>query len=524
MKSKKEALLKEKNKILKKQIKDLEQGIEMRRQDILALKLTQFTIDNAADAVFWMESNGGFSYINSEACRTLGYTREELLKLKLWDIDPSFPKERLAAVWKMYGKGELESQQMETSHQRKDGTLFPVEVVAKHMWFGDKELHVAFVRNISDRKIIEDNLHESEERFKAIFEQAAVGVAQIVTSTGHYNRINKKFSEIVGYSEQEMLELTVKDITHIDDLQADLINMDKLNKGEIVNFSREKRYIRKDGSIVWVNLTVSPMLASGEEQKYHITVAEDITDRKKFKDILIKSENQLKEANATKDKFFSIISHDLRNPFNTILGFSDLLSSKYDEYADDERKKIAEELNNSAKHTYSLLQNLLNWANTQLGRIEINKEVHKVKDLVADSIDPYLSAVANKKIEIFNNIPDDIDLWADIRTVKTVIGNIFNNAYKFTPKGGRITLSVSLEENFVKINISDTGIGIDEKIRNNLFRIDECKSLPGTENEQGTGLGLILCKEFAEKNDGTIEIESELGKGSTFTIILPRKA
>jgi signal transduction histidine kinase len=237
--------------------------------------------------------------------------------------------------------------------------------------------------------------------------------------------------------------------------------------------------------------------------------------------ILVESEHKLKEANATKDKFFSIISHDLRNPFNTILGYSDLLTSNFDDYTEDEKRKIIAELNYSAKHTYSLLDNLLNWANTQLGRIEINKELIDLKLLVRDSIVPYLSSASEKQIRVLNNIPEDFNINCDKATIGIVIGNIFNNSIKFTEKKGLITLNAESGKESVAIKITDTGVGMTKNVKNKLFKIDECKSLPGTESEQGTGLGLILCKEFIEKNGGSIEVESELGEGSTFTIKLP---
>jgi signal transduction histidine kinase len=300
--------------------------------------------------------------------------------------------------------------------------------------------------------------------------------------------------------------------------------MEQLKRGEISDFTMEKRYIRPDGSIVWVSLTVSPMWGPGEPQNYHIAIIEDITERKKVEGILINSEQKLKEANATKDKFFSIISHDLRNPFNTILGFSDLLFSNYDEYNDIERKKIIGDLNISAKNAYSLLENLLNWANAQLGRIEINKENLDLKSIIRKSIEPYLSYAEKKGIQIINNVQEKINFLADISTIRIVIGNIVNNAIKFTPTGGKISLNANKDESNVHIKISDTGVGMDKEVIRKLFRIDECKSLPGTNEEPGTGLGLILCKEFIDKNNGSIKVESKPGKGSTFTITLPVKS
>ncbi len=232
--------------------------------------------------------------------------------------------------------------------------------------------------------------------------------------------------------------------------------------------------------------------------------------------------DKLVETNATKDKFFSIISHDLRSPFSSILGFTDLLSAEYDSLDDTEKRQIINSLKKSSQSAYDLLANLLTWARTQTGGIEIIKEQLNLKELVETSTAPYKNTASKKNIEIITNIPPDTKLSIDRNTSMTFIANLVNNAIKFTPEGGTITINYHENEDHIELHIIDTGVGMTSEVIEKLFRIDENISTKGTNNEKGTGLGLILCKEFINKNGGDISVISEVGKGSEFIITLSK--
>ncbi|HUS86944.1 MAG TPA: two-component regulator propeller domain-containing protein [Bacteroidales bacterium] len=239
--------------------------------------------------------------------------------------------------------------------------------------------------------------------------------------------------------------------------------------------------------------------------------------------ILKKNQLKLSEANATKDKFFSIIAHDLLNPFGVILGLSDILNSEYDDIDMLERKNMINEIDKSSKLTYQLLENLLTWSRSQRGKIQINKERFNLKELVTNSVECYMPGADKKNLQIINNISDKIEIEVDKFTISMVINNIINNAIKFTPKGGKITISALTVDDRIKLIVQDTGIGMSQETVAKLFRIDESYSTLGTNKEKGTGLGLIICKEFIEMNKGSIEVKSEAGKGSSFIIYLPKR-
>ena len=231
--------------------------------------------------------------------------------------------------------------------------------------------------------------------------------------------------------------------------------------------------------------------------------------------------NMLVELNATKDKFFSIISHDLKSPFNSILGFSQLLETNIENNDQEERLEFIQIIRESAENTLKLLENLLEWAKSQTGKIKFNPEIISLEYLFSEAINLADSSAKNKNITISIAEGDNIQIYADSNMINTVLRNLLSNAIKFTPKNGKIVLKGILKDNEVWVTVWDNGIGIKSENIAKLFKISETVSSQGTENEIGTGLGLILCNEFIEKHNGKIWVESELGKGSEFKFMLP---
>jgi len=242
---------------------------------------------------------------------------------------------------------------------------------------------------------------------------------------------------------------------------------------------------------------------------------------KKLNEKLFESEKKLIELNLNKDKFFSIIAHDLRSPFNSLLGLSEFLTAELDEFSEEDIKTFAESIHKSAKQVYSLLENLLQWARIQSGRIEIQPVKLNLSNVANNVTDIFVSNAIKKNIKIVNNLPEDVSVFADKNIVTSVLQNLISNAIKFTSKG-MIKISSRENDGFIILEVEDSGVGMDTAAIKKLFRIDVAYTTPGTENEKGTGLGLILSKELIEKSGGSIEVESEKGKGSTFRLKLPK--
>lgn len=235
----------------------------------------------------------------------------------------------------------------------------------------------------------------------------------------------------------------------------------------------------------------------------------------------------LEENNATKDKFLGIIAHDLINPFNVLMGFSQLLVESFDEGDDiDEQKSYARNIHQNINKTYRLLENLLLWARSQKDALEFNLVDENLYILTEEVIDVLKPAADKKSINIINHVNKRTTVSADRNMLLTILRNLISNAIKFTPRDGKVTLVANTEMlsdqyRIVKILVKDSGRGMSPEMKARLFNISKSISTKGTENEEGTGLGLILCKEFVDKHNGTISIESEPGKGSTFIVELP---
>lgn len=233
------------------------------------------------------------------------------------------------------------------------------------------------------------------------------------------------------------------------------------------------------------------------------------------------SNEQLAHLNATKDKFFSIIAHDLKNPFSIISGFSDILIKKSDKMEIEKIQRYSENINQASNQAYALLENLLEWSRLQTGKLMPQKAELKVSDLVNDVKSLCDQMALSKDIDFQISTNESETIFADRQMILTVLRNLVTNAIKFTYPKGTIKIETRTIEKNVEFNISDNGIGIDPKYLEKLFFIDCKLSNKGTANEEGTGLGLILCKEFIEINGGRIWVESEIGKGSDFKFLIP---
>jgi signal transduction histidine kinase/uncharacterized protein HemY len=231
--------------------------------------------------------------------------------------------------------------------------------------------------------------------------------------------------------------------------------------------------------------------------------------------------DKLHELNVTKDKFFSIIAHDLKNPFSALIGFSKTMITEFEHFQKEQIKEFLQSVYKSSENTYNLLENLLEWARSQTGKLQWNPVKVELGEVANYTIDLLKRNATNKNIELQNEMNGKTFVFTDKNILYTVFRNLISNAIKFTPEGGVVSIGSREVNNFIEVRVADTGIGIAEEDIKKLFRIDVHFSRSGTGNEQGTGLGLILCKEFIEKSGGKIWVESQVGKGSTFIFTFP---
>jgi len=735
--------------------------------------------ESAGVGVVQAESfTGRFLKINKKFAEMLGYSIEELLQLTFMDVThPDDLAKDLSNV-NLLLKKEITEFSYEKRYIKKDGTILWVVVTVTGISGATGEIiyNIGISQDITERKKSEWDLLESELKFRKLFESAGVGVAQVGSSSGKFLKVNKKFADMLGYTIDEMLQLAFQRLTHPEDLEGNLHSQNLMLKKQINEFSAEKRYIRKNGSIIWVMITVSSMGEIDGGDEYNILVVQEITERKNVEQELIESEEKFKsifhespialelynsegklldcnsaclsmfgidtinevigfnlfddpnlttqqkedirsgknvqfeikfdfdlvkklnlyktsnsghrflnclvtsfnkaddneicfllhviditenkkaeqalkedndrfhatmdaidsvvyvadlenheilfvnkyvkdvfgeitgkkcyaalqgktapcdfctnhlllddngkakepyvwefqnlitkrwyqchdqaiqwtngnlvrfeiatditknieyeqvlkeneiklnELNSTKDKFFSIISHDLKNPFAVLKSSSELLYRYLEKNDLPKSKAKAAMISNASNRGYALLENLLAWSKSQTGGIKFEPQKLNFKGSVANCINEVEDRAGEKNIIIINEIPNDLILEVDENLLSVVFRNLITNAIKFTHSGGTITINAKTDNDVVEVAVIDTGIGIPKEQQYKLFRLDTNFSRVGTANEASTSLGLVLCKEFIEKHKGKIWVESEEDKGSEFRFTLP---
>lgn len=265
------------------------------------------------------------------------------------------------------------------------------------------------------------------------------------------------------------------------------------------------------------DLTISVVKDNNEEHVGSVLNFYNITERKN-------AERELLELNNAKDKLFSIIAHDLKNPFFGIIGLTEILYEDFDEMDNTEKKQMLKEVNELARNTNDILENLLSWSRQQTGKMEFAPKDLNINQLIEENIEAVKHTARLKNITINDELNYTGFVFADANMTKTILRNLIANALKFSMPGGNIIIITEEDGDWLKISVQDNGVGMDETTKEKLFRIDQSIKSTGTMGEKGTGLGLILCKEFVEKHGGTISVESEPGKGSKFTFSLPRSS
>ena len=284
-----------------------------------------------------------------------------------------------------------------------------------------------------------------------------------------------------------------------------------------------------NNKITWSQTTISPVFDEKGDIYRLIAIDADITrlieaemQIQQQKSEIEKQNNELGKLNATKDKFFSIIAHDLKNPFHSIIGFSDLLTRNFPDIPDDSKLEFIGLINESSTSAYDLLENLLNWARMQTKKIHFSPSYFNINEIINQNIQIINLALKNKNIRLITpNTSDEIIVFADINMVSTIIRNLLSNAVKFSLADSTVSILQKIKDGKLYINIKDTGVGIPEENIPKLFELDEFLTTKGTSGEIGTGLGLIISSEFALRMGGDIHVESSPGKGSTFTLTLP---
>lgn len=379
------------------------------------------------------------------------------------------------------------------------------------------ETFIAQCAVIIERKILLNSLRESEEKYHSIIDSATDAILITDFSTGIIQIANKQAglllkeptSAIIGAPLSKYFPKEKK-MEYSEYFGKSESSENALNEMVLLN-----------SETVEVPVTVSTSQLSLGGKNYITTIFHDITKRKLNEQQIEQQNFQLKQLVKTKDKLFSVIGHDLKNPLNAIIGFSEILSDDIKDSLNENQKEFLNIITNSAQSMSVLISNLVHWSRAQQGRLRPMFVRLNVNQLIVNEFSLHRAGASNKKLRMLNNVSNKIEAFADREMVSTILRNFISNAIKFTPKNGEISVNCIVENKKVIISVVDSGIGIEPEMVKSLFDFETSTSTLGTEGEKGTGLGLAICKEFAELNGGEIGVESKLGEGSRFYFTLP---
>ncbi len=375
----------------------------------------------------------------------------------------------------------------------------------------------------SKQNTTENICYNSCANHKTIMEYLAENsydIIHVLKEDGTIIYENSATERILGYKAGERIGLNGFEFVHKEDYKHVQSVFKKILSKPQKPQTAEFRFQHENGSWVWFeshaqNLLENPIING------IVVNSRKICHRKQYEEALKEKEAKLMELYNTKNKFYSILAHDLRSPFQYILGISRILSEKANTFSEKEISGFSEHIYNSTKNTLNLLDNLLKWAEIQQGKMICNPDFFYLMPLIDECINMFSFPAKSKKIKLINDTKSDFSIFSDRYMLETIIRNLINNSIKFTKSGGIVKIYAVQKETTIEIIIEDNGIGMSAKIRASLFKLDKNNSVRGTEGEKGTGLGLLLCKDLTEKLSGSISVKSKLGTGTKFILSFP---
>jgi PAS domain S-box-containing protein len=502
--------------------RQLEERLKIRERRFHAI------FDNAFQFIGLLATDGTLLEANQTALNFAGLTPEEVIGRPFWEIpwwsQSPQSQERLRAVIRQAAQGKFIRYEVDLRGRgdtvaRIDFSLTPLR---------DESGKVTYLipegRDITEVRTVEAALLESEERFRSAFELSPIGIA-LVGLDGRWLEANHALCEIVGYTQEELRALTFQDITHPDDLEADLALVQRLLAGEIPSYQMEKRYFRKDGATIWVLLTVSLMHAADGTATTFLSQVMDITARKQADreveralELQLTANSELERLSQAQRNFLSVFTHDFRTPLTCILGYSEVLQ-EHPELA-ERSGEFAAVIADNARRLNRMVDDLLDLDRLEAGTTPIRRQPVDLGSVLSEV------AVAFHPREATHHISQEIEpdlpyITGDRDALIRVVSNLVENAVKYSPDGGQVTLVARREGDAIHAKVRDSGLGIPASDLEAIFDRYARVATKSTRRIRGSGLGLAIVREIIEAHGGRVWAESTLGVGSTFHITLP---
>ena len=487
-------------------------------------ELHRITIASISDPVFITTDSGRFIFICPNVLRILGYNNQELEQIG--NIS-GLVGEQLFDMNDLNAHGIIANIERTITDKSGIERIFHLTVSRVDIQGGTIlwVFHDVTELKRSDevQKEIEQSKSEYIERLNEAQKVASIGSWEwnLLTNTVWWS---DETYRIFGVSAEDFVPgfEANSQFIHPDDVELYRASFEQCLKSGIpfdidirlINYSVNPKFCQAQGTVI--------NDSDGQPVRFVGTIM-DISERKCAEVVIQQKNEELLKVNAEKDKFFSIIAHDLRSPLSGFMGLTEVMAEGSDGISSEEFHKMAVVMKNSAANIFRLLGNLLEWSRMQRGVTIFSPRLLLLSSVISDSIFHIIGESNIKDVTLDLNIPEDLFVFADKNMLESIIRNLTSNALKFTPQGGKISVSARLDSGKdVEISITDSGIGMSKEMIENLFRLDINTNRKGTDGEYSTGLGLILCKDFIDKHGGKLQIESEEGKGSTFRFTLPR--
>ncbi len=479
--------------------------------------------ESVQDVIFTVDRTGVLTSLNPEFERKTGWKAEEWIGKR---FHPLLHPDDARAAWKSV------SEMMRTKApttialrtRNKDGQY----LIGEYTWSpelvdGELVSVIGTVRDITERKQVEDALKQSEEKYRSLFANSVQPMFQS-TVDGKLLNANRALLKLLGYNDfQELAKMNMRDL-YVNPEMRDQIKQELNANGQLTNLDFELK--RKDGKVI----TVVEYSRSLKDEKGNLLgfegILEDITTRRlmeqkmnQYLQALESSKKVLAELNAEKDKLFSVLSHDLRSPFASILGFCEILTKEGDQLTEEEKKEFISYIREAAQNQLSLVNRMLDWSRLESGRVKLEMKELDLANVVKKSVNGLLGLSMKKNIQVASNLAGGLLAFGDEQLLMELFENLISNALKFTPENGLVSVDlVSKGDKNIVIAVKDNGVGIPEADLHRLFKVEEKYTRKGLGGEKGTGLGLPVCAEIMQKHQGSIRVESQAGKGTTFIL------